>query len=78
MMAAGSIKGLGFRGKPLIHTPLPLIGIIVGVPVLGRLKGGGLLITGLHHEAGCSQSPAHRTSVCWDNTDPHMRNPQKL
>ena len=33
---------------PLLINPLPLIGIIIGIQILRPLKGGGLLIMGLH------------------------------
>ena len=33
----------------MINNPLPSIGIIIGILVLRPLKGGGLLIVGLHY-----------------------------
>ena len=35
--------------RPMINKPPPLIGIIIGIRTFRPLKGGGLLIRGLHY-----------------------------
>ena len=42
-------KENGNQFRPLINKPLSLIGVIIGILILRPLKGGGLLIMGLHY-----------------------------